>query len=159
MGNLRSVEKALEHVGASAERIEDLDRAGSADALILPGVGAFPEAMRRLRALGMDELIRDRAGAGVPLLGICLGMQLLFERSSELEGADGLGLLPGVVEPLRADGLKVPHIGWSPVSWSHPSPITDGLDSPTPFYFVHSFDPRPADASDALGGAEYGESF
>jgi glutamine amidotransferase len=115
--------------------------------------------MRRLRALGMEDLIRERVGAGVPLLGICLGMQLLFERSSELEGAEGIGLLPGAVEPLRADGLKVPHIGWSPVSWSAPSPLTDGLDSPTSFYFVHSFDPRPAEAGDALGGAEYGEPF
>jgi glutamine amidotransferase len=159
MGNLRSVEKALEHVGARAERTESAERARAADGLILPGVGAFPEAMRRLRGLGFDELIRERAEAGVPLLGICLGMQLLFDSSSELEGAPGLGLLPGSVEPLRADGLKVPHIGWSPVSWKHPSALIAGLGPQVPFYFVHSFDPRPAAPGDELGAAEYGARF
>ncbi len=159
MGNLRSVEKALEHVGVSAERTADHASARAADGLILPGVGAFPEAMRRLRELGLDELVGERVANGAPLLGICLGMQLLFDSSSENEGADGLGLLGGCVEPLRADGLKVPHIGWSPVSWEKPTPLTDGLADGTPFYFVHSFDPRPADADDLLGSAVYGESF
>ena len=101
MGNRRSVEKALEHVGAQVARTAERDEIAAADAIVLPGVGAFPEAMRRLAALGLDELIRERAGAGVPLLGICLGMQLLFDSSDEHEGAAGLGLLPGTVTRLR----------------------------------------------------------
>ena len=94
MGNRRSVEKALEHVGADVARTADRGAIAAADAIVLPGVGAFPEAMRRLRALELDGLLRERAEAGVPLLGICLGMQLLFASSTEHEGAEGLGLLP-----------------------------------------------------------------
>jgi glutamine amidotransferase len=159
MGNLRSVEKALEHVGVRAERTADHERAISADGLVLPGVGAFPEAMRRLRGLGLDELMRERHADGTPILGICLGMQLLFESSSENEDAEGLGLLAGTVEPLRAGTLKVPHIGWSPVRWERRSPLVEGLGDEVPFYFVHSFDPRPADPADVLGTAAYGERF
>src|ERR1700710_3329948 len=114
MGNLRSVEKALEHVGARATIGADPDEARAADGLILPGVGAFPRAMERIRATGLDGLIAERAAAGTPILGICLGLQLLFERSDELGGADGLGLLPGAVTALAAPGLKVPNIGWAP---------------------------------------------
>jgi glutamine amidotransferase len=159
MGNLRSVEKALERVGASAEITADTDSASTAGGLILPGVGAFPKAMERVRSLGLDELIADRVKAGVPVLGICLGLQLLFERSSENEGAEGLGLLPGLVEPLAANGLKVPHIGWSRVRWEHHSWLTDGLGAEPPFYFVHSFTPRPVEKHDVLGTAAYGERF
>src|SRR5688500_17290286 len=106
MGNRRSVEKALEHVGARPVLTTDLRHA---EAIVLPGVGAFPEAMRRIRALGLDEQIRERVAAGVPVLGLCLGMQLLFERSDEHEGATGLGLLPGGVTTLEAP--RLPHIG------------------------------------------------
>jgi glutamine amidotransferase len=158
MGNLRSVEKALEHVGVRATITADPDEIAAADGLILPGVGAFPRAMERIRATGLDALIAERAAAGTPILGICLGLQLLFERSDELGGAAGLGLLPGTVTGLDAPGLKVPHIGWSPVRWSHDSDLAAGIDSETPFYFVHSFAVRPAE-EDALGSAEYGERF
>jgi imidazole glycerol-phosphate synthase subunit HisH len=158
MGNLRSVEKALEHVGARAAIGADPDEVRAADGLILPGVGAFPRAMERIRATGLDQLIAERAAAGTPILGICLGLQLLFERSEELGGADGLGLLPGAVTALDAPGLKVPHIGWSPVRWERDSRLAAGIDSETPFYFVHSFAPRPA-GEDTLGTAEYGERF
>jgi imidazole glycerol-phosphate synthase subunit HisH len=158
MGNLRSVEKALEHVGARAAIGADPDEVRAADGLILPGVGAFPRAMERIRATGLDQLIAEQAAAGTPILGICLGLQLLFERSAELGGAEGLGLLPGPVTALDAPGLKVPHIGWSPVRWERDSRLAAGIDSETPFYFVHSFAPRPAGA-DALGSAEYGERF
>jgi imidazole glycerol-phosphate synthase subunit HisH len=158
MGNLRSVEKALEHVGVSAEVGSNLGRARAADGLILPGVGAFPKAMRRLRELGLDELIVERLGAGVPILGICLGLQLLFSSSDELGGAQGLGLLPGEVRGLEASGLKIPHIGWSPVRWEKSSVLTEGLADGTPFYFVHSFTPYPEPA-DVLGTAVYGERF
>jgi glutamine amidotransferase len=159
MGNLRSVEKALERAGAVPQITYQHDEAREADGIVLPGVGAFPKAMERIRELALDELVAERAATGVPILGICLGYQLLFEESSELGGAAGIGLLPGTVEPLRAGGLKVPHIGWSPVSWRRPSRLTDGLAADEPFYFVHSFAPVPAGDSDVLGEATYGESF
>jgi imidazole glycerol-phosphate synthase subunit HisH len=159
MGNLRSVEKALERVGADAEITADRSRAESADGVILPGVGAFPRAMERVREIRLDELVAGRIEAGVPVLGICLGLQLLFESSVENEGASGLSLLGGVVGPLEANGYKVPHIGWSPVRWEHSSRLTEGLGDETPFYFVHSFAPRPASGDDVLGTAAYGERF
>lgn len=158
MGNLRSVEKALEHVGATATISGDPATIRSADGLILPGVGAFPKAMQRVRELGLDELTRERLDAGVPVLGICLGLQLLFESTTELGGADGIALLPGGVAELEAPGLKVPHIGWSPVRWEKDSRLTEGIESETPFYFVHSFAPSPAD-DDLLGSAAYGTRF
>jgi glutamine amidotransferase len=159
MGNLRSVEKALEHVGARATIGADPEAILAADGLILPGVGAFPRAMERIRSTGLDALIAERAAAGTPILGICLGLQLLFERSEELGGADGLGLLPGKVTALEVPrGLKVPHIGWAEVDWEHESCLADGIESGTPFYFVHSFAVRPL-AADALGAAEYGPRF
>jgi imidazole glycerol-phosphate synthase subunit HisH len=159
MGNLRSVEKALERVGAEAEITSDRDRAESAAGVILPGVGAFPRAMARVRETGLDELVAGRIEAGVPVLGICLGLQLLFESSVENEGSSGLSLLGGVVAPLQANGYKVPHIGWSPVRWEHTSRLTEGLGEETPFYFVHSFAPRPASEGEVLGTAAYGERF
>ena len=158
MGNLRSVEKALEHVGASATISSDAGTARAADGLILPGVGAFPKAMARVRELGLDELIAERLDGGVPILGICLGLQLLFDSTTELGGAAGLGLLPGEVDELDAEGLKVPHIGWSPVRWERDSRLTDGIETETPFYFVHSFATKPQD-DDLLGSAVYGARF
>ena len=161
MGNLRSAEKALERVGADVRRTTDVDSAIDAEGLVLPGVGAFPEAMRRLRAGGFDRLCSEWVAAGKPLLGICLGMQLLFESSTENEGADGLGLLAGEVGALDAPGLKVPHIGWEPVRWERPSRFAGALgeEAETPFYFVHSFAARPARAEDVAGSAEWGERF
>ena len=159
MGNRRSVEKALEHVGATVVRTADHDEIAGADAIVLPGVGAFPEAMRRLRSLALEDVIRERVEAGVPLLGICLGMQLLFESSDEHEGATGLGLLPGTVTRLDAPGLKIPHSGWNEVTFSRPSALTDGLGERAAFYHVHTFACRPRDASDVVGRGEYGERF
>ena len=159
MGNLRSVEKALERVGAQVEISGDQETARAADGLILPGVGAFAMAMDRVRALGLDELIAERLAAGTPVLGICLGHQLLFESSVEHGPSGGLGLLGGEVGPLEAPGLKVPHIGWEPVRWTRESELAEGIPDGTPFYFVHGFVPRPADEADALGTAEHGENF
>jgi glutamine amidotransferase len=158
MGNLRSVEKALEHVGARAEITADAAAAREADGLVLPGVGAFPKAMEEIRARGLDELIAERHAAGLPILGICLGLQLFFDSTSELGGAEGLGLLAGPVAGLDAAGRKVPHIGWEPVRWERSSRLTEGIASETPFYFVHSFAPEPG-ADDLLGSAEYGARF
>ena len=151
MGNLRSVEKALEKVGANAEITSDPAAADAADGVVLPGVGAFPRAMERVRELGIDELVSGRIERGAPVLGICLGMQLLFDDSTENEGDTGLGLLEGAVGPLAANGYKIPHIGWSPVRWEHDSELTDGLGPEPPFYFVHSFVPRPGNDEDVLG--------
>jgi glutamine amidotransferase len=157
MGNRRSVEKALEHVGAQPRLTADHDVIRAADGIVLPGVGAFPEAMRRLRATGTDDLIRERAAAGVPILGLCLGMQLLFEASEEHEGATGLGLLPGRVTPLR--GPRMPHIGWNLVTFERPSPLTDGLGEAAAFYHVHSLAPEPENEHDVVGRGEYGAPF
>jgi len=158
MGNLRSVEKAVEHIGATATIANDAATVRDADGLILPGVGAFPKAMQTIRSLGLDELIEERRAAGVPILGVCLGLQLLFDSSTELGGAVGLGLLAGEVTDLDAPGLKIPHIGWSPVRWERDSRLIDGIDSETPFYFVHSFAPR-AETGELLGTAAHGTRF
>jgi imidazole glycerol-phosphate synthase subunit HisH len=157
MGNRRSVEKALEHVGAQSVITADPDAIRAADAVILPGVGAFPEAMRNLERTGLGEVLIERASAGVPLLGICLGMQLLFESSTEHEGAAGLGILPGEVTRLQSP--RLPHIGWNLVTFERDSALTEGLGEAAAFYHVHSFACRPADAADIVGSSEYGERF
>jgi glutamine amidotransferase len=162
MGNRRSVEKALERAGAQVLITSDHGELEAAAGLVIPGVGAFPLAMRRLGELGLIGLIRERAASRTPILGICLGMQLLFERSAELEPTDGLGLLEGEVTPLNAGGLRIPHIGWSEVSFTGPAagPLTRGLPaSGCAFYHVHSLTARPSRAEDIVGTAEYGERF
>jgi glutamine amidotransferase len=160
MGNRRSVQKALEHVGARAEITRAHETLETADALVVPGVGAFPKAMANLRELGLAELIRERAAQRVPILGICLGMQLLFDRSEELSDTDGLGLIAGQVSWLATGGLRVPHIGWNDVRFEHSSPLLDGLPAGgCPFYHVHSLAVRATDAADVVGTTEYGERF
>jgi glutamine amidotransferase len=130
-----------------------------ADGVVLPGVGAMPKAMERVRRLGLDELLRERVDAGVPLIGLCMGMQLLFESTTELGGAAGIGLLEGAVEQLDAPGLKVPQIGWNPVGWRRESALNAGLPNPCAFYHANSFAPRPARGEDVLGTADYGSEF
>ncbi len=160
MGNRRSVEKALEHVGARAIVTRDHDQLRAAAGLVVPGVGAFPRAMENLRELGLDQLLRERIDAGTPVLGVCLGMQLAFEHSTELGGADGLGIVPGEVRALDTGKLKLPHIGWNEVRFTRPdSPLVADLPSSCAFYHVHSFAPVPADEEDVLGVAEYGSPF
>ena len=160
MGNRRSVEKALEHVGATVALTSDHDALKACDGLVLPGVGAFPKAMRNLDALGLPELIRDLVAGGRPLLGICLGMQLLFETSDELGGAAGLGLIGGEVTRLQTGGLRIPHIGWNEVGFERASPLTAELpNAGCPFYHVHSFAARPRDPEHVIGSTEYGERF
>jgi imidazole glycerol-phosphate synthase subunit HisH len=159
MGNRRSAEKALAHIGARVEVSSDPERLREMDGLVLPGVGAFPEGMRAIRERELDGLLVERASAGVPLLGLCLGMQLLFERSDEHGGAEGLGLLAGRVRRLSAPGLKLPHIGWSEVRWRLATPLSDGLPNPIYLYHVHSFAPDPAEDETILATADYGEPF
>jgi glutamine amidotransferase len=160
MGNRRSVEKALEHVGASATITSEHARLRSAAGLIVPGVGAFPRAMDNLRELGLDDLLRERVATGIPVLGICLGMQLAFDASSELGGAAGLGIVPGEVRVLQSGALKLPHIGWNEVTFAKPSsPLVAELPSSCAFYHVHSLAPAPTDEQDIVGTAEYGAQF
>jgi len=159
MGNLRSVVKALEHVGAEPEVTADPARVRTVDGLVLPGVGAMPKAMERVRRLGLDELLRDSAAAGRPVIGVCMGMQLLFDSTTELGGAEGIGLLPGPVVGLHAPGLKVPQIGWNEVAWTGRTALNDGLPDPCAFYHANSFAPRPSDPAHVLGTATYGSEF
>ncbi len=159
MGNRRSVVKAFAHVGTAIMQTSDPGALRDADGLVVPGVGAFPEAMRRLRSLGLDDVVREHADRGRPVIGLCLGMQLLFEHSTEHEGSAGLGLLPGRVVRLDPQGLKLPHIGWNAVSWQRESALISGLPDPAAFYHVHSFVPEPDDESIVLGRGEYGSPF
>jgi len=161
MGNRRSVEKALEHVGAAASITRDADQLKRADALVLPGVGAFPRGMSKLREHGLDALLRELVAAGTPLLGICLGMQLLFDSSTELaELTPGLGLVSGEVRALEARGQRVPHIGWNEVRFERGCELTADLPAGgAPFYHVHSYAAHPADGQDVVGTTEYGERF
>jgi glutamine amidotransferase len=159
MGNRRSVEKALERVGARTVISRDPATLRAADGLLLPGVGAVPAAMRALRELGLEEVLLGCARDGMPFFGSCMGMQLLFDTSDEHEGAQALGLLQGRVRRLDANGLTLPHIGWNEVRWTREHPLLDGLADPATFYHVHSYVPEPADAQDALGLSEYGSPF
>jgi len=160
MGNRRSVEKALEHVGAAATVSSDHAHLMQAHGLVVPGVGAFPRAMENLRALGLDELVRERVANGVPVLGICLGMQLAFDRSSELGGAEGLGIVPGEVVPLQPGNLKLPHIGWTEITFAdRGSRLAADLPARCAFYHVHSYAPAPERSEDILATASYGQQF
>jgi glutamine amidotransferase len=162
MGNRRSVVKALEHVGADVSLTGDLQSIADADGLVVPGVGAFGAAMSSLRAAGLDEAIVGAAGRDVPVLGICLGMQLLFERSYERGVNDGLGLIGGEVTRLEIGNLptlRVPHIGWNEVMFERRFRLTVGLPMSTAFYHVHSFAARPRDRADVVATTEYGERF
>ena len=161
MGNRRSVEKALEHVGADATITREFDDIEQADALVLPGVGAFAAGMANLRRYGLDALLAERVAAGTPLLGICLGMQLLFDSSTELGGlTPGLGLIGGEVRALDAEQRRIPHIGWNEVRFERASPLTAELPGESaPFYHVHSYVAHPTQPDAVIGTAEYGERF
>jgi imidazole glycerol-phosphate synthase subunit HisH len=156
MGNLRSVAKALEHVGAEPVVTSSAAQVREADRLVLPGVGAMPKAMERIRNLGLDRLLRERVEADVPVLGLCMGMQLLFEGTEEHGGAEGIGLLEGRVVRLQAP--RVPQIGWNPVSWRRQSKLNEGLPDPCAFYHANSYAPK-AREEDVLGTADYGGEF
>ncbi len=156
-GNLHSVGKAAEAAGMPAVRTADPADIAAADAVILPGVGAFPDCMRRLAERGLAEPLRRHVRAGRPFLGICLGLQMLFEWGEEGEGSPGLGLLPGRVRRLEAQGRKVPHMGWNALEFHRPSPLFEGVPAGEYFYFVHSFHARPARPDDLVATVDYGE--
>ncbi|APW63336.1 imidazole glycerol phosphate synthase subunit HisH [Paludisphaera borealis] len=140
MGNLRSVQKAIEAVGHSAEITTDPDRVRQASHVVLPGVGAFADAMTELRRTGMDEAFTEAVRAGKPCLGVCLGLQLLFTTSFEDGEFRGLGLIPGRVVRLRSQpGLKIPHMGWNTLKIRRPIPLLEGVGPEASVYFVHSY--------------------
>ncbi len=159
MGNLRSVEKGFGAAGVTGVAVTDDPRAVAlADGIVLPGVGAFRDAARNLRESGMWDVLLDRVAAGVPLLGICLGMQLLASVGLEDGRWEGLGLVPGTCERIEAD-VKVPHMGWNTVEYPQVSPLFDGIDEGSAFYFVHSYVFVPADPGCIIGATEYGQPF
>ncbi len=162
MGNLRSVQKALEAVGTEAHVISTPDEVGAAEKLILPGVGAFGDAMAHLHEQQLVEPIRRYAASGKPFLGICLGLQLLFESSSEAGDHAGLGVLPGRVVHFEPDDptIKVPHMGWNALNFRQSgNPLHAGLDDGCYCYFVHAYYAEPADASVVASSAEYDGPF
>lgn len=160
MGNLRSVEKALEKAGADAHVTADRDEASAADAILLPGVGAFPRAMGHIRERGFDTLTNEVVADGRPLLGICLGMQLLFESSTEQGGDTGLGLIEGEVTGLETGGLRLPHIGWETITITGDAGgLADDSADGEAFYFNHSFAVRPRNDADIVATARWGEEF
>jgi glutamine amidotransferase len=157
IGNLGSVMKALRHVGAQAELTGDRARLARADALVLPGDGAFAAAMGELEARGLVPVLRAHVAAGKPLLGICIGMQLLFEASEEHGTHAGLGLLPGRVTRFAPE-LTVPHMGWNALQQRAPHPLLDGVDEAEHVYFVHSYRVA-ADGPHVMASADYGGAF
>jgi glutamine amidotransferase len=157
-GNTLSVTRALEKVGARVELSPDPDRVLAADAVVLPGVGAFGDCVRKLRERGMDEACMEVYRSGKPFLGVCVALQVFFEGSEESPGVEGLGIFPGTVVRFEGNGLKVPHMGWNELKVSRPHPVLDGL-SGEDFYFVHSYYPEPAEPSDLLGESDYGVRF
>jgi glutamine amidotransferase len=163
--NLRSVQKALEAVGARPAVTADPDVVRRADKLVLPGVGAFGAGMAALRARGLDAATREAVAAGALLLGICLGMQFLFDESDEMGRHEGLGLIPGRVTRfpagLLADGrpLKVPHVGWNGIDPAGAPPLLAGVAPGAHAYFVHSYFCAPRDEADVLARADYGGAF
>jgi imidazole glycerol-phosphate synthase subunit HisH len=154
-GNLHSVARALAHAGADAVVTAERSAALAADALLIPGVGHFGHCVRAIRSLGLDEAIHGFVETGRPVVGVCVGMQVLFEGSEE-DPDPGLGLLPGTCRRLPAT-VKVPHIGWNAVRWSSRHPFVERIDDATRFYFVHSY---AADAGEvAIGVSEHGRPF
>jgi imidazole glycerol-phosphate synthase subunit HisH len=161
MSNLRSATKALELLGARVRVARAPAEVDGAEAVVLPGVGHFGEAMRRIRRQGLDGAVREAADAGLPVLGICLGLQLLFEESEESPGARGLGVLLGPVRRLRT-ARKLPQIGWNRVQWREGAALAPGPDpgaAESTYYFVHAYAVEPEDPALVLGRAEYGVPF
>lgn len=166
IGNLRSAEKAFQHLGLDASLTQEPRELVGAKKIVLPGVGAFGQCMQALRGSGFVEPLLEAVAKGTPLLGICVGLQMLFEGSEESPEARGLGLLAGRVVKFQGapfagkDALKVPQIGWNSLEYAAPvHPLFRGLAPETHVYFVHSFFPRPASASDALAYSDYGGRF
>jgi glutamine amidotransferase len=158
VGNLRSVEKAFTSQGIAARVSHEEDVLRAADRLVLPGVGAFAACMDGLRALGFDRLVCEAAREGKPILGLCVGLQMLFEEGHEFGLHRGLGLLAGKVVRFP-EGMRVPHVGWNQVAIKQPHPILRDLPDESFFYFVHSYYVEAADPACVLGETEYGSRY
>jgi len=157
-GNLRSVARAVAHVGQEPLVTSDPREAASAEALIVPGVGAAADTMRNLRESGMVEPVREHIASGRPFFGVCMGQQALLSVSEEGGEHECLGIIPGRVKKLPP-GHKVPHMGWNQVRQTAPHPIFEGIPDGSYFYFVHSYYPEPDDPSVVIGETEYGVTF
>lgn len=156
-GNLSSVKKALDYLGAESEITQDKSKILSASHIILPGVGSFGDAMQSMQERGLVDTVKSVALSGKPFLGICLGLQLLFESSEESPNVEGLGILKGKITAIPRDmGLKVPHIGWNSVNIVQKNGIFSGIDEESYFYFVHSFYLQGAEESVVAGTTHYG---
>ena len=154
VGNLKSIVNAMDYLGLSSKITGQAGELEKADALILPGVGAFPDAADKLRASGLDRVVIAQAERK-PVLGICLGMQLLFDRGEEVRPCEGVGLVSGSVEKIATD-QKLPHIGWNSLTFPNPSPLFRGVEPGSYVYFVHTFCALPADPADVLALTDYG---
>jgi glutamine amidotransferase len=158
VGNLRSVEKAFAATGCDAVVSDDAEVLRRAERLVLPGVGAFASCMKSLRERGFESLVRERAAAGTPLLGICVGMQMLFDVSDEFGTTEGLGLLPGRVHRFKTE-LVVPQVGWNRIQQKQKHALFEGIEDGSFCYFVHSFYCEPGDATLSIGETEYGVRY
>ena len=158
IGNLRSAQKALERVGADAVLTADARVAASADAVVLPGVGAFGACMNALRTAGLESVVHDSVARGVPFMGICVGMQMLFDSSAEDETATGLGIIPGSVQWLSAD-VPRPQMQWNQLNITKADVLFSGLDERPWMYFVHSLHGVPTDSNDVAATVDYGETL
>jgi imidazole glycerol-phosphate synthase subunit HisH len=158
VGNLRSVEKAFQASDCDAVVSADERELRAASKLVLPGVGAFRACMEALAERGFDSLVRGRVAEGTPLLGVCVGMQMLFEESEEFGDTEGLGFLRGRVRRFPA-GLRVPQVGWNQVAWRKEHALAGGIESQSFFYFVHSYFCEAEDEGDVLGETEYGLGY
>lgn len=155
-GNLKSVEKALIYIGEKPLVTDDSEVILSADKIILPGVGAFGEAMDKLKARGLVDTLRKAVEKGIPLLGICLGMQLLFDGSDESEGVEGLSILPGKITRIPANGVdKIPHMGWNSLEFPKQSKLFAGINEGAFVYFVHSYYLQADNEEDVAATTEY----
>ncbi|WZO96408.1 imidazole glycerol phosphate synthase subunit HisH [Isosphaeraceae bacterium EP7] len=160
MGNLRSVQKALAAVGAEGTITADPDVVRTAARVILPGVGAFADAIAELRRTGLAEAFTEAVTRGVPCMGVCLGLQLLFDGSDEDGDHKGLGLIPGrIVRFASQPGLKIPHMGWNTLDLARPTPLFDGLGAAPSVYFVHSYYARPDRPEHVLATSDHGGPF
>ena len=156
-GNLRSVEKAIALLGGDPVITRDRETILKADHVILPGVGAFGDAMEKLNQYGLTEVVREVAQAGIPLIGICLGMQLLFERSDESDGVPGIGVLEGdIIKIPDTPGLKIPHMGWNSLEIRPGTRLYEGIENGSYVYFVHSYYLKARDEAIVAASTEYG---
>lgn len=156
VGNLYSVEKAFHRLGADAAVTSIPEEIMAADQVVLPGVGAFGDCMRHLEEYGLTDIVKFVARRGTPLLGICVGLQIMFEGSEEDPGVAGLGIFPGLVRRIIAPGLKIPHMGWNSLALAGENPLFAGLPANPYVYFVHSYHAVPADPALITAATDYG---